>query len=80
VSFRDLDLSNPEEVKTLYRRIQRAARQVCGYESYEPIEQLMWRECYKAAIANAVAKVRSPLLTAENIRRPVPRVSLLGEK
>lgn len=66
VSFADLDLSKPAGAQTLYKRIQKAARHVCG-----PIDKYMYvtprkafRECYQEAIAAAVAQVDRPSLTA----------------
>ena len=48
----------------LYERLKGAARTVCdgpltGVAAYQE-----WRSCYDAAVADAVAKVSSPLLTA----------------
>lgn len=66
VSFADLDLSKPAGAQTLYKRIQKAARHVCG-----PIDKYTYvtpwkafRECYEEAIAAAVAQVDRPSLTA----------------
>ena len=64
VSFRDLDLSTIAGATTLYRRIQRAANQVCGYHGADLIEQSLWRACYRSATDDAVRKVNNPLLTA----------------
>jgi UrcA family protein len=69
VKFADLDLSKHEGAKTLYRRIQWAARWACGTEPFlDPglqYMQYMWQQCYNHAVADAVAKVNNPLLTAE---------------
>jgi UrcA family protein len=64
VNYRDLNLSTIAGATTLYQRLQGAARSVCdgpsgGLHAYQE-----WRSCYEAAIADAVAKVNSPLLTA----------------
>jgi len=64
VNYRDLNLSTIEGATTLYQRLRGAARSVCdgpgtGVHAYQE-----WRSCYQAAIADAVAKVNSPLLTA----------------
>ena len=66
VSYADLDLSSSAGAATLYRRIKLAAHKVCGlapgrieWQRYE-----VWKNCYHAAIANAVVKVASPQLTA----------------
>lgn len=64
VNYRDLNLSTIGDAITLYERLKGAARTVCdgpmtGVAAYQE-----WRSCYDAAIADAVAKVNSPLLTA----------------
>lgn len=65
VKFHDLDLSTIEGATALYNRIRRAANFVCsdtgtaGLASYQE-----WRSCYQTAIADAVAKVNSPMLSA----------------
>jgi UrcA family protein len=79
VSFRDLDLSTPEGAKALYGRIQRAAKQVCGYQGADLIEQSIWRSCYRNAISDAVGKVNSPLLTAVHTGRPAPVTAMLSK-
>jgi UrcA family protein len=77
VSYRDLDLSSLEGARTLYRRIQSAAKQVCGYQDADLIEQSIWRSCYRNAIADAVGKVNSPLLTAVHTGRPPGMTAML---
>jgi UrcA family protein len=60
VRFADLDLTRPAGAQQLYRRIERAAHEVCaayGPGGYD-------RSCADAAIARAVAEVGAPLLTA----------------
>jgi UrcA family protein len=66
VSYADLNLSTPAGASTLYRRIQRAARSVCGADDRvgSILPHLQWRKCYESAVADAVAKVNSPMLTA----------------
>jgi UrcA family protein len=66
VSFADLDLSKPAGAQTLYKRIQKAARHVCGpTDKYTYITpRKAFRECYEAAVADAVAQVDRPSLTA----------------
>jgi len=60
VRFADLDLTRPAGAHELYRRIQRAAREVC--ERYGPAGYD--RSCADQAIARAVATVGAPLLRA----------------
>lgn len=71
VSYRDLDLSTMAGAQTLYQRIGKAATKVCGYQGGAFPEEQLWRACYKGAIADAVNKVNSPLLTAVHTGRPV---------
>ena len=64
VNYRDLNLSTIHGAITLYERLKDAAQTVCdrpltGVAAYQE-----WRSCYDAAMADAVAKVNSPLLTA----------------
>jgi UrcA family protein len=77
VSFRDLDLSSTEGARTLYRRIQAAAKQVCGYAGADFIEQSIWKSCYHNAVSEAVGKVNSPLLTAVHTGRPAEMTAML---
>jgi UrcA family protein len=77
VSYSDLDLSSPAGAKTLYRRIQGAAEQVCGHPGADVIEQAIWRSCYRSAIGNAVRKVNDPLLTAVHAGKPAPVTAML---
>ena len=66
VNFADLDLSKAAGAQTLYKRIKAAARHVCGpidnYTFVTPAKA--FRECYDKAIADAVAQIDRPSLTA----------------
>jgi UrcA family protein len=66
VSFADLDLSKPAGAQTLYKRIKAAARQVCGpADQYTfVVSSKTFRACYDKAVADAVAQVDRPSLTA----------------
>ena len=66
VSYRDLNIANPEGAKLLYARIEHAADFVCGYdlESYGTGMDTTFRNCKIRAIAQAVARVDQPELTA----------------
>jgi UrcA family protein len=79
VSYRDLDLSSPEGANALYRRIQAAAKEVCGRPGADLLEQSVWRGCYRHAIADAVGKVNSPLLTAVHTGRPAAVTAMLAK-
>jgi len=65
VHFGDLDVQTRDGVKTLYRRIELAARAVCG-ESESPTSPIplpAWRTCVAEAIRSAVARANQPPLT-----------------
>lgn len=65
VRFGDLNLSNPEGVAALYRRIEGAATRVCR-DLNRP--RFVWSkseaECKRAAIAQAVAGINNEQLAA----------------
>jgi len=66
VHYGDLNLSKSRDVNTLYIRLRDSAKDVCGDD--EAIAEL-WKldgisRCEQQAIANAVAKVDHPRLTA----------------
>jgi UrcA family protein len=64
VQIRASDLSTPEQVAALYRRIRNAARSVCGYaDNHFREEQAAWDDCVDKAIGHAVAKVGNADLT-----------------
>lgn len=72
VSFRDLDLSTAQGARTLYDRIEDAAREVCrGTEIVEI------HSCRTRAIEDAIKDVGSPLLSAVN-RSSADRVDELA--
>jgi UrcA family protein len=64
VNYRDLNLSTINGAITLYERLKGAARRVCDGPVTGVAAYREWRSCYDAAIADAVAKVNSPLLTS----------------
>lgn len=65
VSYADLNLSNPEGVRTLYRRIQAAARNVCTQSNDTlHIEHINFRKCMAQAVDEAVTRLNKPELTA----------------
>ena len=70
VRISDLDLSRPADAATLYRRIRRAAERVCGdgLSSGSPIAAEPQRDCMQNAIADAVAALKQPLVTAAYLR------------
>ena len=64
VSYRDLNLSTIEGATALYQRLRQAATSVCDERGTGLDRYQAWQACYRAAIADAVAKVNSPLLTS----------------
>ena len=68
VSFADLDLSQMDGAKKLYRRLDFAARKVCA--AVEPsshadlISLGLWRTCTQDAVSRAVVKLDRTTLTA----------------
>lgn len=65
VSFGDLNLDSPAGVKTLYGRLNSAARAVCRPASAAPY--VLWaqsRKCTHNALSDAVATIDNPNLTA----------------
>jgi len=76
VKFADLNLSNPEGVTALYRRIHNAARDVCkSYDIRSGSYTLAGSgdPCVRKAIQDAVNKVGHPaLLALYNAKHPQP--------
>ena len=68
VPFADLNTVRPEGAKTLYHRIQRAARQVCDLRigPQKPQQRRLQNTCYAEAVAHAVQHVNLPQLTASH--------------
>ena len=71
VSFADLNVSNPQGVATLYRRLQRAAEEVCGSQPQvrEFTRRYTWSRCAGKALDDAVVWVHSAELTALHAKR-----------
>lgn len=66
VGYSDLNLAHPEGAAALYRRIKAAGRTACG-PSPDPRrvnEVRLYQSCYEQAIAEAIAQVDRPALTA----------------
>jgi len=58
VRFSDLDLSQPQDARTLYSRIQRAAQLACGEaETADLARFARYHNCIEQAVTNAVATV-----------------------
>jgi UrcA family protein len=64
VDYADLDLTADAGVRTLYRRLQVAAKQVCrSYERREIGKTTQRRSCYEHALSAAVTKVNLEMLS-----------------
>jgi UrcA family protein len=73
VPYGDLDLSRPEGVLKLYKRIEFAAQRVCeSYASTELERHPAYLKCYSKAVDDAVRKVGSDRLTAMYLSRARP--------
>jgi len=81
VSYRDLNLSTIEGATTLYHRLKVAARSVCEDSSSGLAAYQTWQSCYRAAIADAVTKVNSPLLTTlyKGPNSPTTRTAMVNK-
>jgi UrcA family protein len=78
VKFGDLNTASVEGINTLYSRIKSAANGVCTREIIlYPRAYWAQRECYRATLDSAVAKLNLPQLTslhqAGGISRSRPR-------
>ena len=64
VQYGDLDLTSDAGIKTLYRRLQVAAKQVCSaFAGLDIKDVIQRRACYKEALSDAVTKVDLERLT-----------------
>jgi UrcA family protein len=69
VHYDDLNLATPSGNAILYRRIAQAAKVVCPEYPAGDVRRIrIWRPCYQEAVANAVASIHQPSLTAFYIR------------
>jgi UrcA family protein len=70
VSYADLNLTTNDGARTLLRRIDLAAKRVCGPEpSNSPLQPRLvtfYRECVAHSVEATVARIDSPLLSAMN--------------
>ncbi len=73
VRYSDLNLNSTQDVASLYRRIEYAAREVCrpaeGPQVVSEIRSTAWNECFYHAIAKAVRTVHSDKLSAYHWQR-----------
>ena len=70
VQYRSTELTTPQGVAGLYRRIRMAASTVCSPFDGAPLEdKLRWNECFNHSVANAVASVQNESLSAYHWRQ-----------
>jgi UrcA family protein len=82
LSYRDLNLSTPEGIATLYLRIHHAAVQVCDANHYTTgtrIDPAIDR-CVQAAVAATVKQIGSPGLAALELEQRALGVAADGAK
>jgi UrcA family protein len=64
VAYKDLNLDTPAGVQVLYKRIQGAAKQVCGEIEVRDLQGVRaHKACMDRAVAGAVAAVNNEMLT-----------------
>jgi UrcA family protein len=78
VRYNDVNLATVAGATTLYQRIQGAAHLVCGEPGRGLLEQQSWKQCVRNAVAEAVATVNEPTLTAVHQGREGQMTAMLG--
>ncbi|HET6566233.1 MAG TPA: UrcA family protein [Xanthomonadales bacterium] len=71
VSYADLDLNNPAGARTLYARLNQAAKKVCGHRP-PPMELhalKLYQSCFDSTLNKAVKRVDSQQLYALHAER-----------
>jgi UrcA family protein len=74
VRFSDLDLAQPQDARTLYSRIHKAAEVACGdVESVDLARFARYHNCIQQAVTNAVATLNVQRVTeiheAQSVRQ-----------
>lgn len=78
VFYGELDLTKPQAVEVLYKRIRFAAELVCQRQFAKEVGagRVLWKKCTSAAISQAVADIDAPALTqlyaAKTRKSPAP--------
>jgi UrcA family protein len=74
VKYNDLNVSSPQGADVLYRRIQRAAANVCWIATDDHFyNKILVSNCVHRAVADAVMKINNPaLFDAYNAKNPMP--------
>ena len=64
VSSAGLDLNQPADARTFYRRIEHAAKIVCKEENRGGLVRIEdYKTCYGKALSTAIRRLRNPLVT-----------------
>jgi UrcA family protein len=79
VRYADVNLATVAGATTLYRRIQGAARLVCGESGRSLAERQAWKECYRNAVEGAVTKVNNPTLSAVHLNHEAPTTAMISK-
>ena len=69
IQYTDLDLGSAKGAEVMLKRIQGAAREVCGWAPEDPLfAYYRWAEaaCVNATIDKSVIRLNSPMVTAIN--------------
>jgi UrcA family protein len=66
VRYSDLNLTTPDGIRALYRRLEGASHEVCkAYDGERQLERMAEQQvCYDQALTGAVTKLNIPSLTA----------------
>ena len=82
ISYADLDLNDRADARTMLRRINHAARDMCGDRmgNMSVSERYGVRACMREATREAVAELDHPMLTAVYERRPAPTTMMLAQR
>jgi len=82
VHFEDLNLDQPSDVATLYRRISSAAARVCGSRATTWIYYTLteYQSCVTDTMQQAVARVNRPQLTSYYQRLTPPGLITIAKQ
>jgi UrcA family protein len=81
VRFTDLNMASPQDVATLYRRINSAAQAVCpDPRSESGIRANQAKFCLRWAVEGAVRRINAPQLTALWQKNPRSAPALLADR
>lgn len=75
LSYADLDLTSEAGANALLRRVDRAARQVCGItHAQRGLFQRQRRQCVAETVGETVAKIDAPVVTQMHATREGQRM------